>query len=171
MVEVKGERMASGLAVGEVAARSGLSVSTLHFYERKGLIRSARSGGNQRRYGRDVLRRVAVIQAAQRLGIPLAVVGSALAALPSGRTPSREDWQTMAEIWAADLDQRIAALVRLREGLTGCIGCGCLSLDRCAIYNADDHLADAGAGPMLLNSKTVGRRRRGGLKVGDRAGP
>ena len=144
--------MAEGLAVGEVAARSGVSVSALHFYERKGLIRSARSRGNQRRYGRDVLRRVALIQAAQRLGIPLAAIGAALAALPAGRTPSREDWQGMSSVWAADLDRRIAALTRLRDGLAGCIGCGCLSLDRCAIFNADDHLAAEGAGPVLLRA-------------------
>ena len=89
-------------------------------------------------------------QAAQRLGIPLAAVGAAFAALPTGRTPSREDWEAIAKGWAADLDQRIAALIRLRERLARCIGCGCLSLDRCAIYNADDRLAAAGAGPALL---------------------
>ena len=99
-----------------------------------------------------MLRRVALIQAAQRLGIPLAAIGAALAALPAGRTPSREDWQGMSSVWAADLDRRIAALTRLRDGLAGCIGCGCLSLDRCAIFNADDHLAAEGAGPVLLRA-------------------
>lgn len=142
--------MTESLTVGEVAARSGVAVSALHFYERKGLIRSVRSRGNQRRYGRDVLRRVALIQVAQQLGIPLVAVGAALAGLPSGRAPSREDWEAMARGWADDLDERIAALVRLRERLSGCIGCGCLSLDRCAIYNGGDHLASEGPGPVLL---------------------
>lgn len=144
--------MIQGLAVGEMALRSGASVSALHFYERKGLIRSSRTRGNQRRYGRDVLRRVALIQVAQQLGIPLAEVGAALAALPAGRTPSRKDWEGMARTWATGLDQRIAALTRLRDRLAGCIGCGCLSIDRCALYNADDRLAAEGAGPVLLRA-------------------
>lgn len=139
-----------GLSVGEVAARSGLSISALHFYERKGLIRSARTSGNQRRYGRDVLRRVAVIQAAQRLGIPLAEIAAALATLPFGRAPSRDDWERLAHAWAERLDRRIAELTRLRNRLAGCIGCGCLSLDRCALHNADDQVAVHGAGPVLL---------------------
>jgi MerR family redox-sensitive transcriptional activator SoxR len=147
MVEVNPQ---SGLSVGEVATRSGLSVSALHFYERKGLIRSVRTQGNQRRYGRDVLRRVAVIQTGQRLGIPLAEIATALAALPAGRTPSREDWERLALGWAARLDRRIAELTGLRDRLAGCIGCGCLSLDRCALHNADDRAAAHGAGPVLL---------------------
>ena len=142
--------MAGELTVGEMAARSGVSVSALHFYERKGLIRSHRSGGNRRRYEREVLRRVAVIKAAQELGISLAEVGAALATLPAGRTVSRKDWERMSRKWAADLDRRIAALQRLRDNLGSCIGCGCLSIDRCAIFNADDHLGREQSGPVLL---------------------
>ncbi len=142
--------MRQGLTVGEVAERSGLSVSALHYYERRGLIRSSRTSGNQRRYARDVLRRVALIQVAQRLGIPLTEIGVALGALPAVGTPSREDWAAMARIWAADLDRRINALQRMRDQLAGCIGCGCLSIDRCALYNPDDRLAGKGAGPVLL---------------------
>jgi MerR family transcriptional regulator, redox-sensitive transcriptional activator SoxR len=142
--------MPSELSVGEVAARSGASVSALHFYERKGLIRSARTRGNQRRYGREVLRLIAVIQAARELGIPLAEVGAVLARLPAQRSPSRADWERISRQWAVDLDRRIALLQRLRERLAGCIGCGCLSLDRCAIFNADDHLANKGSGAALL---------------------
>ena len=138
------------LTVGEVAARSNASVSALHFYERKGLIRSARTRGNQRRYGREVLRRIAVIQAARELGIPLAEVGAVLARLPDHRSPSRADWERISRQWASDLDRRIASLKRLRERLAGCIGCGCLSLDRCAIFNAGDHLASKGSGAALL---------------------
>jgi MerR family redox-sensitive transcriptional activator SoxR len=138
------------LTVGDVAARSGVSVSALHFYERKGLISSHRTRGNQRRYGRDVLRRVSLIQFAQELGISLAEVRSFLSGLPEGRTPSRKDWERISRKWAVDLDQRIAALQTLRKKLAGCIGCGCLSIDRCAIFNAGDHLAAEGTGPILL---------------------
>lgn len=144
--------MAKELTVGEVAARSGVAVSALHFYERKGLIRSHRTGGNQRRYDRDVLRRVSLIQFAQELGISLAEVGSSLSGLPEGRPPSRKDWERISRKWAVDLDRRIAALQGLRNRLAGCIGCGCLSIDRCAIFNADDHLAAKGTGPVLLRS-------------------
>ncbi len=142
--------MARVFSVGEVAARSGLAVSALHFYERKGLIRSLRTGGNQRRYAADVLRRLGVIQAAQEIGIPLAEIGAALAALPDGRAPTREDWEHLSGGWAAALDRRIAALQRLRALLSGCIGCGCLSIDRCAMFNQDDRLAADGPGPVLL---------------------
>ncbi len=152
--------MAKELTVGEVAARSGVSVSALHFYERKGLIRSHRTGGNQRRYDRDVLRRVSLIQFAQELGISLAEVGSSLSGLPEARPPSRKDWERISRKWAVDLDRRIAALQGLRNKLAGCIGCGCLSIDRCAIFNADDHLAAKGTGPVLLrrgNAETTSR--------------
>jgi len=142
--------MVKELTVGDVAARSGVSVSALHFYERKGLIRSHRTSGNQRRYDRDVLRRVSLIQFAQELGISLAEVGSSLSGLPAGRPPSRKDWERLSRTWAVDLDRRIASLQALRQKLAGCIGCGCLSIDRCAIFNADDHLAAQGAGPVLL---------------------
>ena len=142
--------MAREMTVGDLSARSGVSVSALHFYERKGLIRSWRTSGNQRRYDRDVLRRVALIQVAQEIGISLAEVGAALASLPNGRTPSRKDWARLSRSWAGDLDRRIGVLQKLRDNLTGCIGCGCLSIDRCAIFNADDHLASEGAGAALL---------------------
>jgi len=138
------------LTVGDVAARSGLAVSALHFYERQGLIRSHRSAGNQRRYDRDVLRRLAVIKLAQELGISLKEIGAALAALPDRRTPTREDWQLLSERWRDDLDRRIALLQRLRADLDGCIGCGCLSLERCAIFNPDDRARLSGVGAVHL---------------------
>jgi len=140
------------MTVGEVSARSGLTVSALHFYERKGLIRSFRTTGNQRRYDRDVLRRLALIQVAQELGISLAAIGVALGELQGGRSPSRDDWERMSQAWATDLDRRIALLKKLRDGLTKCVGCGCLSLERCALFNTDDHLATEGTGPILLRS-------------------
>jgi MerR family redox-sensitive transcriptional activator SoxR len=151
--------MARELTVGELAERSGVSVSALHFYERKGLIRSWRTGGNQRRYDRDMLRRVALIQVAQEIGISLANVGAALASLPDGRTPSRSDWEVLSQSWAADLDRRIAILKKLRSNLAGCIGCGCLSIDRCAIFNTNDRLAAQGTGAVLLrpNPPAAGR--------------
>ncbi|HLS62196.1 MAG TPA: redox-sensitive transcriptional activator SoxR [Ruania sp.] len=138
------------LTVGEVAARSGVSVSALHFYERSGLIAARRTSGNQRRYRRDVLRRVALIRVAQRVGIPLADIRSALAELPDGRTPTRRDWQQLSERWQAELDERIHRLQQLRDSFTDCIGCGCLSIDRCALANPRDALAAHGAGPRRL---------------------
>ena len=145
--------MARELTVGEVAARSGVAVSALHFYERKGLIHSARTRGNQRRYDRDVLRRVALIQIAQELGIPLAEVSAALAELPDGRSPTRQDWERLSRKWAADLDRRIASLERLRSSLAKCIGCGCLSISQCSIYNQSDRLSAQGPGPVLLRTQ------------------
>lgn len=137
-----------GLGVGEVAKRSGLAVSALHFYEREGLIRSVRTAGNQRRYGRDVLRRLAVIRVAQRVGVPLASVRRAFAALPDARTPTRTDWARMSVLWREELDARILDLQRLRDQLTDCIGCGCLSLRRCRLRNPDDTLGEQGDGPQ-----------------------
>ena len=145
--------MARELTVGEVAARSGVAVSALHFYERKGLIHSARTRGNQRRYDRDVLRRVALIQIAQELGIPLAEVSAALAELPDGRSPTRQDWERLSQKWAADLDRRIASLERLRSSLAKCIGCGCLSISQCLIFNHSDRLSAQGPGPVLLRTQ------------------
>ena len=147
--------------MGELARRSGVSVSALHFYERKGLIRSVRTTGNQRRYDREVLRRVALVQVAQELGISLAEVGDALAELPQGRPPSRDDWERMSGVWAADLDRRIDLLHKLRASLAKCIGCGCLSIDRCALFNAHDHLSAEGSGPVLLRGASSKRKRRG----------
>lgn len=141
---------ASELTPGQLAARSGVAVSALHFYERQGLIHSRRNRGNQRRYPREMLRRVAFIRVSQRVGISLAEIRAALATLPEGRTPGREDWARLSALWQADLDRRIAQLSRLRDDLSGCIGCGCLSLDRCVLFNPEDTLGDDGPGPRLL---------------------
>lgn len=135
------------LSVGDVARRSGIAVSTLHFYENRGLIASARTAGNQRRYPRAVLRRVAVIRVAQRMGVPLAEIAQALSALPSGDLPSQADWAAMSAQWRQQLNQRIEGLIQLRDQLDGCIGCGCLSLKACPLRNGEDCLAQAGPGP------------------------
>lgn len=123
---------------GELARRSGLAVSALHFYERQGLIRSRRTAGNQRRYPRETLRRLAFIRAAQRVGLPLADIRAALETLPDERTPTVADWAALSAHWQTELEARIAVLARLRSELSGCIGCGCLSLERCALVNPDD---------------------------------
>lgn len=123
---------------GQLAHRSGLKVSALHFYERQGLIRSERTGGNQRRYPRDTLRRLAFVRAAQRVGVPLSEVRAALDTLPQGRTPTAADWARLSERWQAELDERITVLTRLRSDLGGCIRCGCLSLERCQLFNPGD---------------------------------
>lgn len=135
------------LGVGELAERAGVAVSALHFYEAKGLIHSVRSGGNQRRYARSVLRRLAVIKVAQRVGMPLAAIAEALNALPSGRTPTVADWRRLSATWKLELEERIRTLTQLRDQLDGCIGCGCLSLKACPLRNAQDALAREGAGP------------------------
>lgn len=138
------------LTVGQLAARSGVAVTALHFYETKGLIKSNRNAGNQRRYPRDVLRRVVVIKIAQRLGIPLATIGEALQTLPDGRTPNAQDWERLSALWREDLDERINKLLLLRDKLNGCIGCGCLSLEACPLRNQDDKLGECGPGAHLL---------------------
>ncbi|MBP2706593.1 redox-sensitive transcriptional activator SoxR [Microbispora sp. RL4-1S] len=143
-------RAARELTVGELARRSGVPHSALRFYEQQGLIASRRTAGNQRRYGRDVLRRVAFIRVSQRVGIPLARIRDALALLPEGRTPTRDDWARVSQGWREDLDDRIRQLERLRDHLTDCIGCGCLSLDRCALANGYDRLGAEGPGPRRL---------------------
>jgi MerR family transcriptional regulator, redox-sensitive transcriptional activator SoxR len=140
----------SQLTVGQVASRSGVTVSSLHFYESEGLIRSTRTAGNQRRYPREVLRRVAFIRASQAVGIPLRRIKEALDRLPDGRTPTRRDWERLSSAWRADLDERITALEHLRDRLTGCIGCGCLSLGLCKLMNPDDALGRQGPGPRRL---------------------
>lgn len=142
--------MAKEFTVGHIAARSGVSVSALHFYEREGLIRSNRTSGNQRRYPGEMLRRIAVIKIGQEVGIPLAEIRATLATLPDSRTPDRKDWEVLSRGWAADLDRRIERLHKLRDGLTGCIGCGCLSIDKCTIFNLGDKLGAEGAGARLL---------------------
>ncbi|WP_158893818.1 redox-sensitive transcriptional activator SoxR [Amycolatopsis anabasis] len=138
------------LTVGQLAARSGVAVSALHFYERQHLITSRRTAGNQRRYRRDTLRRVALIRIAQRVGIPLADVRAALAELPDARTPTRADWERLSRRWKSELDERIRHLEQLRDDFTDCVGCGCLSIDRCALANPYDELACQGPGPRRL---------------------
>ena len=134
------------LSVGELARRSGVSVSALHFWEREGLIEGWRSAGNQRRYERATLRRVAIIKVAQGLGIPLAEIRARLESMPKGKA----GWAKLAADWRADLDRRIALLERLRDRLDGCIGCGCLSVDDCPLRNPGDEVARAGGGPRHL---------------------
>ncbi|MGX2998102.1 redox-sensitive transcriptional activator SoxR [Streptomyces sp. JNUCC 64] len=140
------------LTVGQLAVRSGVAVSALHFYESKGLISSRRTSGNQRRFHRDALRRVAFIRAAQRVGIPLATIRDALAELPEERTPTREDWARLSRTWRTELDERIRQLGRLRDHLTDCIGCGCLSLENCVLSNPDDAFGEKHTGSRLLPS-------------------
>lgn len=138
------------LTIGEVAARTGVAASALRFYEDEGLLSPSRTDAGHRRYPRELLRRVSFIRAAQEVGIPLAEVGAALAALPDERTPTREDWAGLSAGWRDRLDERIGALERLRDRLDGCIGCGCLSLDRCDVLNPDDRAAAKGPGPRRL---------------------
>lgn len=138
------------LTVGEIAARSGVAVSALHFYEAQGLIHSIRSAGNQRRFPRGMLRRIAVIKVAQRTGVPLAEIKRALDALPAGRPLSGKDWERLSRQWRADLDARIQALTALRDQLGECIGCGCLSMKTCPLRNPSDRLSVRGPGPHLL---------------------
>jgi MerR family transcriptional regulator, redox-sensitive transcriptional activator SoxR len=140
------------LSIGEVAARSGVAASALRFYERQGLIGSTRTDGNQRRYERAVLRRIAFIQAGRAAGVSLSEIGAALTGLPTSRTPSRKDWERLSNRWRDDLDERIATLQALRERLTTCIGCGCLSIDRCDLLNPNDEAADRGAGAHYLQA-------------------
>ncbi len=139
------------MSVGQVAERAGVAVSTLHFYEQKGLISSTRNAGNQRRYRREVLRRVSIIKTAQKLGISLEEIKAALSNLPNKRTPDKNDWEKLSRAWQIELKQRIAMLENLNDLLNGCIGCGCLSMDNCPLYNENDHLAKKGPGAVLLN--------------------
>ncbi|MGP3986589.1 redox-sensitive transcriptional activator SoxR [Streptomyces sp. 3N207] len=155
--------------VGELAERAGVATSTLRFYEREGLIQSRRTSGNQRRYSRDTLRRVAFIRASQRLGLPLAAIREALALLPEGRTPTRDDWAAVSECWREDLNQRIALLEQLRDHLTDCIGCGCLSLTACALVNPQDRLGDQGPGARQL-AQPCGPDPAHGDRSGDACG-
>lgn len=136
--------------VGKVAKRCGVRVSTLHFYEQKGLIRSTRNAGNQRRYKSDVVRRVSVVKAAQKMGLSLEDIHEAFSGLPDQRTPTLKDWEKLSKRWQKELDWRIAYLERLRDSLTECIGCGCLSMKTCPIYNEHDRLGTDGSGPVIL---------------------
>lgn len=150
---VEGNRRLDGdrsLSVGEVARRSGVPVSTVHFYESRGLIASARSEGNQRRFRGAVLRRIAIIKVAQRTGIPLDEIKDMLGDYPPDAKLSALQWQDMSSRWRASLNRRIDTLTRLRDNLDNCIGCGCLSLADCPLRNPDDSLGREGAGPRLL---------------------
>jgi MerR family redox-sensitive transcriptional activator SoxR len=142
------------LSIGQVASRSGLAVSTLHFYEREGLVTSTRNEGNQRRYRRDILRRLAFIRASQRVGIPLADIRDALDRLPKRRTPGENDWAKLSTAWMDRLEEQIDQLVRLRDDLTKCIGCGCLSFERCRLVNPADTMASEGPGARRLEPGT-----------------
>lgn len=138
------------LTVGELAKRAGVAVSTLHFYETKGLISSRRTAGNQRRFRRDTLRRIAFIRIGQRVGVPLSTIADVLGRLPDGRVPTRADWAEVSATWRTELDTRIEQLLQLRDDFTDCVGCGCLSLDRCTLANNEDQLATQGPGPRRL---------------------
>ncbi|MBB6011174.1 MerR family redox-sensitive transcriptional activator SoxR [Aquamicrobium lusatiense] len=144
------KKPAAVLTVGEVARRSGIAVSTVHFYEAKGLIEGWRTQGNQRRYHRAVLRRIAIIRIAQRAGIPLARIREALTDLPHDHVPNARDWQKFTDEWRGMLDDRITRLLQLRDQIASCIGCGCLSLEECPLRNPDDVMGEEGAGPRRL---------------------
>ena len=138
------------LSIGELSRRTGLSVSAIRFYEARGLVKAVRTGGNQRRFLRADIRRLSFAQIAQQLGLSLADIQAELAPLPQGRAPTRQDWQGISRRIRGRLGRRIEMLERTRELLDGCIGCGCLSLDRCRLFNPDDRAATAGAGPRFL---------------------
>jgi len=140
------------LTVGAVAKRCGVKVSTLHFYESKGLISSSRNSGNQRRYNKQVLRRVSLIKAAQKMGISLVEIKEQLDTLQGKTAPSQKDWQRLSMNWKNKLNQRIDSMTKLRDYLSGCIGCGCLSMDACPLYNEDDKLANKGSGAVLIDT-------------------
>lgn len=138
------------ITITELSRRSGVAASALRYYEELGLIHAERTSGNQRRYPRSVLRRVAVIRVAQAMGVPLARVLEAFKALPERRDPTTKDWERLSSVWRAELSDRIATLGRLRDQLSSCIGCGCLSLERCALFNPQDRAATRGEGPRYL---------------------
>jgi MerR family transcriptional regulator, redox-sensitive transcriptional activator SoxR len=144
------------LTIGQVAERSGVPHTALRFYEESGLITSTRTAGNQRRYPRAVLRRLAFIRTAQRVGLSLDQIRDALATLPDGRPPTKSDWARLSRSWRVELDTRIDALQRLRDRLTSCIGCGCLSLRSCALHNPDDVAAGLGTGALKLRARSEG---------------
>jgi MerR family transcriptional regulator, redox-sensitive transcriptional activator SoxR len=150
----------SDLTIGELSARSGVAPSALRFYEDRGLIGASRTSGNQRRYDRAILRRLALIQAGRAAGIPLDRVRVALETLPTGRTPTRRDWERLSRIWRDDIDRRIATLQAVRNRLTTCIGCGCLSIDRCSLLNPDDEAAGLGPGAHYLHGDRAAATHR-----------
>lgn len=154
------QRMPQHLSIGDLSARSGIAPSALRYYEEVGLIVSERTTGNQRRYPRHMLRRIAFIRAAQRVGLRLEEIGEALASLPAGRTPTKADWEGVSRSWTARLDRQIADLERLKSKLTGCIGCGCLSMRTCVLSNPNDEQHEAGPGPAwLATDENQGRIR------------
>jgi MerR family redox-sensitive transcriptional activator SoxR len=138
------------LTIGALSERTGVATSALRYYESEGLIHARRSSGGQRRYDRDVLRRVAFIRTAQQVGLTLEEIRASMASLPDNRTPTKRDWERLSAGWRPRLDEQIAMLERLRDRLTNCIGCGCLSLRSCRLYNPDDQVAARGPGPVLL---------------------
>ena len=158
------------LTIGEVARRTGLAPSALRFYEQQGLIAAERTAGAQRRYRRDVLRRIAFIRVAQRVGLSLEEVATALATLPADRVPTKADWARLSRQWRGRLDERIALLEGLRDELSSCIGCGCLSLRSCALYNPDDRARALGNGPRYLLGDTPGAAARAAPGTGTRWG-
>lgn len=153
-VEVNLKSSPAPMTIGQLARRSGVAASALRFYEAEGLIAGTRSPGGHRQYPRHALRRVAFIRAAQTVGLSLPQIKAALATMPDARTPTKADWARLSASWAPLLDARIAALQQLRQRLTGCIGCGCLSLKACALYNPQDEIAASGSGPRLLRIET-----------------
>jgi MerR family redox-sensitive transcriptional activator SoxR len=147
---VRSAAMEQGLSIGAVAERTGVAPSALRYYEAEGLLSSTRSDGNQRRYHREVLRRVSFIRVAQRVGLTLDEIRDALAALPESRTPTQDDWSRISQAWRPRLDEQIHLIERLRDRLDGCIGCGCLSMKACRLLNPDDHAGLQGSGPRYL---------------------
>lgn len=141
---------AHGLTIGDLSRRTGVAPSALRFYEAEGLISASRTSGGQRRYTRDTIRRISFMRIAQHVGLSLEAIGVVLATLPDERTPTRQDWERLSSSWRPLLDARIALLARLRDDLSGCIGCGCLSIDVCPLYNPDDVLAVQGPGARIL---------------------
>lgn len=153
MTKLNSAGLPTVLTVGEVARRSGVAVSTVHFYEHKGLIKGWRNEGNQRRYPREVLRHIAVIKVAQRTGIPLETIRRSLSELPEGQTLNAAQWKKFSMQWRDELNERIRTLTRLRDDLGSCIGCGCLSLKDCPLRNPGDALGQEGTGPMILDAR------------------
>jgi len=154
------------LSIGETARRSGVAASALRFYESRGLISSSRGSGNQRRYHRAMLRRIAIIRIAQTLGLSLRDIARAFAALPEDRAPTRRDWEKLSARWGGELDRRIAELQSLRGQLASCIGCGCLSMKNCALYNAGDAAASLGSGArFLLGDRPAKSRQRKSRRI------
>ena len=142
--------MRSGYAIGDLAKRTGLSVSAIRFYETRGLVSPYRNSGGQRRFEPSDIRRLSFVMIAQKLGLSLEEISAALASLPEGRTPTKRDWERLSKAIRQTLDDRIAMMTRLRDRLDGCIGCGCLSLKNCTIYNPDDEAGARGAGPRFV---------------------